>query len=96
MSDVSRPPAPLADAWDWQSRAACRGLDSAVFFHPENERGRRRHRRDEQAKTICARCPVRRACLESAMTIDEPYGVWGGLSPDERDQLRRARAGRRV
>jgi WhiB family redox-sensing transcriptional regulator len=32
----------------------------------------------EQAKELCARCPVRAACLESALQRGEPCGVWGG------------------
>jgi WhiB family redox-sensing transcriptional regulator len=32
----------------------------------------------EQAKTLCASCPVRDACLAGALTRGEPWGVWGG------------------
>jgi WhiB family redox-sensing transcriptional regulator len=31
-----------------------------------------------RAKAICAQCPVREACFESALARREPYGVWGG------------------
>lgn len=31
-----------------------------------------------RAKAICARCPVRRPCLEGALARREPWGVWGG------------------
>ncbi|HAM24406.1 MAG TPA: WhiB family transcriptional regulator, partial [Actinobacteria bacterium] len=46
MADLSRLPGPNADLWDWQLEGACRGLDSAVFFHPEGERGSARARRE--------------------------------------------------
>ena len=82
---------PVASDWDWQLSAACRGLDAMMFFHPENERGSRRRRREERAKDVCAHCTVRAACLEWAITAAEPYGVWGGLSPADRDQLHQAR-----
>ncbi|HLU45066.1 MAG TPA: WhiB family transcriptional regulator, partial [Natronosporangium sp.] len=38
MSTVRRLPSPIADNWDWQRRGACRGRDSAQFFHPDGER----------------------------------------------------------
>ncbi len=30
------------------------------------------------AKSLCARCPMRTACLEGALSRKEPCGVWGG------------------
>lgn len=30
------------------------------------------------AKSICATCPVRDLCFETALARREPYGVWGG------------------
>jgi WhiB family transcriptional regulator, redox-sensing transcriptional regulator len=32
----------------------------------------------EQAKTHCAQCPIRSACLAGALDRGEPWGVWGG------------------
>lgn len=32
----------------------------------------------EQAKTLCAECPIRRGCLSAALDRREPWGVWGG------------------
>jgi WhiB family redox-sensing transcriptional regulator len=32
----------------------------------------------EQAKSLCAGCPVRAACLAGALERAEPWGVWGG------------------
>jgi hypothetical protein len=42
-----------------------------------------------EAKKICACCPVQTACLVSAMTTGQQYGIWGGLTEDERRRLRR-------
>lgn len=72
------------DPGEWRHRAACRDLDTAVFF-PES---------DEQAaaaKLICATCPVRAACLEFAIVTRQDDGVWGGLDENERRRVRRRR-----
>lgn len=36
-------------------------------------------------------CPLIEACLEFAMTNNERYGVWGGMTPEERAELRKER-----
>lgn len=92
MTDVSRLPAVVAENWDWQMRGACRGMDAAVFFHFDNERGLVRRHREESAKEICSRCPVRAECLEHAISTEETYGIWGGLGEDA---LRRLIAAKR-
>jgi WhiB family redox-sensing transcriptional regulator len=87
MADFSRLPGPNADLWDWQLLAACRGVDSSLFFHPEGERGAARSARENSAKEVCMRCPVRAQCAAHALQVREPYGVWGGLTEDEREEL---------
>ncbi|AUH41089.1 WhiB family transcriptional regulator [Streptomyces sp. CMB-StM0423] len=87
MADFSRLPGPNADLWDWQLIAACRGVDSSLFFHPEGERGAARSAREASAKEVCMRCPVRAECAAHALAVREPYGVWGGLTEDEREEL---------
>ncbi|MCI5825328.1 MAG: WhiB family transcriptional regulator [Arcanobacterium sp.] len=81
----------LTDYWDWQAQGLCNKLDPEVFFHPEGERGGPRRRRIERAKAICAQCPVIAQCREYALDNHEPYGVWGGLSEEERADILRAR-----
>jgi WhiB family redox-sensing transcriptional regulator len=87
MVDVRRLPPPVTDVWDWQIEAACRGVDSMMFFHPERERGSAKDERDSRAKAICMSCPVIQACRDHALTVQEPYGVWGGLTVAERAAL---------
>lgn len=41
----------------------------------------------EKAKQICVNCPVMRECARDA--LGEVEGVWGGLDPGQRLQLRR-------
>jgi WhiB family redox-sensing transcriptional regulator len=87
VSDVSRLPGPSADVWDWQRNGACRGRDSAQFFHPDGERGASRLRRELAAKSLCRDCPVRAECAAHALGAREPYGVWGGFTEAERLRL---------
>ncbi len=88
------PQQPLAQVphdatWFWQEHGSCRSVDPTLFFHPQNERGTARIRRDRTAKAICARCPVRLDCADYAIRAREPYGVWGGLSEDDRERIYR-------
>ena len=85
MTDISRLPAPQLEVWEWQQQGACRGSDTELFFHPEGERGPRRARREAAAKAICATCPVLAACRAHALSVREPYGIWGGMSEHERE-----------
>ena len=56
-----------------------------MFFPPSTtERKDERERRETRAKSICRICPVKSQCLEYAMEIREPYGIWGGLTEAER------------
>ncbi|MEO6821885.1 MAG: WhiB family transcriptional regulator [Candidatus Nanopelagicales bacterium] len=87
MTDITRLPGPNADLWDWQLVARCREVDPAVFFHPEGERGSARLARERAAKAICATCPVIAECASHALSVHEPYGVWGGLSEDDRETI---------
>ena len=87
MADVARLPGPNADLWDWQMRAACRGEDPSLFFHPEGERGPAREGRDAAAKAVCATCPVIAQCAAHSLKVREPYGVWGGLTEDDRERI---------
>jgi WhiB family transcriptional regulator, redox-sensing transcriptional regulator len=85
------------DVPSWQFRAACRGEDTALFFAPNYfEQRQEKEAREAKAKRICHVCPVRIDCLEYALRIREPYGVWGGLNESERRTLLRERERRAV
>ncbi|MHA3703726.1 WhiB family transcriptional regulator [Jatrophihabitans sp. YIM 134969] len=87
MADVRHLPPPKAETWAWQLGAACRGMDTSTFYHPDNERGPSRRRRERSAKAVCSGCPVTAQCLSWAIQTREPYGVWGGKSVEEREAL---------
>ena len=66
--------------------AACRGVDTAVFFRDDGESTLSWRRRSAWAKALCAVCPVRSPCLAWALERGE-LGVWGGTTENEREAL---------
>lgn len=79
----------------WQDRAACKELDSAIFFGPDQaETVKEKRDREDAAKVFCRTCPVRVECLEYAIGHREPYGIWGGMTELERKQELRRRGPR--
>jgi WhiB family redox-sensing transcriptional regulator len=63
-----------------------------LFFAPAQfEPKEERMARERKAKLICSTCPVRIECLEYALRIREPHGVWGGLNELERRLLLKER-----
>ena len=81
-----------ADMLEWQSHAACRGLEAEIFYPSED---------DEtafEAKAVCAACAVSGECLEYAIAVREKEGVWGGQTAAERVRIirRRRRAAARA
>jgi WhiB family redox-sensing transcriptional regulator len=87
MAEISRLPGPIADLWEWQHQGSCRDTDATLFFHPEGERGPARRARDTTARSICSSCPVLMECRNHALQVREPYGMWGGLTEEERDVI---------
>lgn len=41
-----------------------------------------------EAVAVCDGCPIKRECLLQALTNNEQFGVWGGMTPSQREQLR--------
>ncbi|NGO70208.1 WhiB family transcriptional regulator [Streptomyces boncukensis] len=71
---------------DWRESAACADEDPDLFF-PLGSSGPGLRER-EQAKRVCSRCPVKAECLEWALRLGGPGGIWGGLDENERAELR--------
>ena len=56
---------------DGPAELHCRDQDPDLWF---SESPAQLH----MAKTVCAGCPARAACLAGAIRRGEPWGVWGG------------------
>ena len=68
----------------WHEKARCKGWDPEIFY-PD------RGVPSASAKAVCKECPVQPDCLEYALTKDERFGIWGGLSERERRKIFRER-----
>jgi WhiB family redox-sensing transcriptional regulator len=77
---------------DWRSEAACRDKDTKWFYADSRDQNYRAGRQ------VCADCPVKKPCLDEAMHDEAAYGsrlrygLRGGLSPEERQDLAQGRA----
>ncbi|PRH79153.1 transcriptional regulator [Streptomyces solincola] len=73
---------PLDEDLSWQESALCAQTGPELFFPAPGSSTR-------DAKRLCNACEGRAACLAYALANDERFGVWGGLSEQERLRLRR-------
>jgi WhiB family transcriptional regulator, redox-sensing transcriptional regulator len=80
------PEPPPSSRIAWRHRAACRGFDPNLFV-PRVEN----HEQVTDAVAICAGCDVSAECLVEALADPRLVGVWGGLTTQERRELRRER-----
>lgn len=70
----------IGDA-EWMDDALCAQTDAESFF-PESGGS------SLAAKKTCEQCLVRAECLGWALTNDERFGVWGGLTDQERQAIK--------
>ena len=70
----------------WHLHARCRKNYSHLFFPPSTFE-RKDERREIRARAVCGACSVRNECLEYALRIREPFGIWGGHTESERREL---------
>mgnify|MGYP003799230351 CR=1 FL=1 len=73
----------LTDRPAWYEFAACKGMDSALFYS--------NHRPTIEVQAICFACPAQVACLEHSLEHGENDGVWGGLGVKARRKIRKER-----
>lgn len=71
---------------DWFDDALCKGLQDHFFPQKEDEGGLAQL---NYLRTICAGCPVKVECLQSALDNGDENGVWGGKSGKQIRNYRR-------
>lgn len=80
----------------WVSDANCKNVDVEIFFPDHHSNNMKQVL---FAKEICSRCVARIECLEDALRIENDvsmhyrYGIFGGMTPKERYQIRKGRNG---
>ncbi len=71
----------LVDKPDWHDDAECR--DTGLNFYPK------RGESTKEQKAICTTCGVVDDCLEYALSTNQKFGIWGGLSVRQLRTVRR-------
>lgn len=64
----------------WMDQGLCASADPEAWFPDKGGSTR-------EAKAICRRCTVAAECLDYALTNQERFGIWGGLSERQRRRL---------
>jgi len=70
---------------EWHKDAACRKYDDPDMWFPERGDSKLRTAR---ALWICANCPVRKECLDEALSKNEKHGIRGGRTTQMRSRMR--------
>ncbi len=64
----------------WREHALCKEMDPEIFYPPQGQN-------EAYLKAFCSRCPVQEQCLEFALKMNDPWGIWGGLTSIERARI---------
>lgn len=67
---------------EWLRDALCHGMHSHIWYPPMEALNH--HNYYAVGKMVCFRCPVWKECLTEATYNGETWGMWGGLTPQER------------
>jgi hypothetical protein len=91
---------------DWQDQAPCQGhapdfdYDQTLPTKNAVKKPRRVPSNVPEAQRVCwTECPVRAECLNFALQIEMPHGragIYGGLTPNERDDRFNSQIGHRA
>ncbi|WP_097930951.1 MULTISPECIES: WhiB family transcriptional regulator [unclassified Streptomyces] len=63
----------------WHEEGICQTTDPEIFFPEGGGAG--------NAIKVCDGCPVKRRCLDHALTAGEDHGIWGGTTRNQRRRM---------
>ena len=69
-------------------QAACASVEPELFF-PSYAIGGPGEQVEALAKAVCRRCPIINECLEFAFHTGDKWAIMGGMTPAERESIRR-------
>ena len=73
----------------FMAKGACRGAPAEIFTPEERfGPGRKSEKKWLEGKKVCSRCPVKQECLDYAYAIEDRHALMGGLTPQERYNVR--------
>jgi WhiB family redox-sensing transcriptional regulator len=75
---------------NWRDQGLCGKVNPAVFFPPTYSAAN-----VATAREWCASCPVRQQCATFAIRNGDQFGVFGGMTPAEREAARLEAGGTR-
>lgn len=68
------------------NKPACSNVEPELFFPNYSEDG---ELHEQLAKQVCGRCPITAKCLEFAFHTGDKWAILGGMTPAERESIRR-------
>ena len=81
--------APVTEDVEWQNQGLCRsGRHDPNLWYPDAPNS---EVKSAEPIKICYTCPVIDQCRAWALTKHEVFGVWGGLSQDDRQAIWKGR-----
>lgn len=83
---AARPTLPTQTGQHWMEDANCIGVDPELFTAP-GQTWAGHHGQEMQAKSYCAPCPVKDACLAWALATGDEFSILGGTTAKERRKM---------
>lgn len=80
----------LNDAINANGGVICQ-LRPELYFPEDILNWREKNEATAEAKLICKGCEVFDKCFTYAVVAQEPYGIWAGMTSEDRKALRRKR-----
>lgn len=77
----------LTPPWEFDN-PSCSEIGVDLFYRDSDNMDHNSVNEQNQIKEICHSCPCKSECAEWGI-YRERWGIWGGLTPGDRDKIRR-------